>query len=380
MHTVDGTLICLVRARDDSAARSRLDSVFDSGDPDLLRRYRALAEKRLVVVAGDKSDLHLGLDEATWAWLAETVDLIIDPAALVNHMLPYPQLFDSNVVGTAELIRLALSHHQKAIAYVSSIGVGATVPVGRFTEQADIREISPSRAVDDGYANGYATSKWAGEVLLREAHDLCHLPVTVYRCDMIMAETGCRGQLNLPDMVTRLIFSLAATGLAPDSFFRLRADGTRARSHFDGLPVDFVAEAISTLALGHEGFQTYHVVNPHDDGIGLDEYVDWIADAGSRIERIADYEEWFHRFGSALRNLPGRQRQASLLPMIEIYACPQLAAEGAFAPAEHFEKAVQRAGLGVDGSIPHITSAIIAKYLSDLSLLGLLGNENSHRI
>jgi fatty acid CoA ligase FadD9 len=30
--------------------------------------------------------------------------------------------------------------------------------------------------IDDRYANGYANSKWAGEVLLREAHDLRGLP------------------------------------------------------------------------------------------------------------------------------------------------------------------------------------------------------------
>ena len=42
----------------------------------------------------------------------------------------------------------------------------------------------PSCAIDDSYANGYGLSKWASEVLLREAHDLCGLPVDVYRPGM----------------------------------------------------------------------------------------------------------------------------------------------------------------------------------------------------
>lgn len=46
----------------------------------------------------------------------------------------------------------------------------------------------------------------------------------------------------------------------------------------DGLPVDFIAQSISTVGANH--YRTYHVVNHHDDGIGLDEYVDWIAEAG----------------------------------------------------------------------------------------------------
>ena len=101
--------------------------------------------------------------------------------------------------------------------------------------------------LDDSYANGYGNSKWAGEVLLREAHDLCGLPVAVFRCDMILADTTYAGQLNVPDMFTRLMLSLVATGIAPGSFYELDADGNRQRAHYDGLPVEFIAEAISTL-------------------------------------------------------------------------------------------------------------------------------------
>ena len=44
------------------------------------------------------------------------------PAAFVNHVLPYQQLFGSNVVGTAELIRLALAHHRlKRFVNVSTV-------------------------------------------------------------------------------------------------------------------------------------------------------------------------------------------------------------------------------------------------------------------
>ena len=37
MDLVGGKVICLVRAKDDGAARQRLDAIFDSGDPELLR-------------------------------------------------------------------------------------------------------------------------------------------------------------------------------------------------------------------------------------------------------------------------------------------------------------------------------------------------------
>jgi fatty acid CoA ligase FadD9 len=373
MDLVDGKLICLVRAKDDAAARERLDKTFDSGDAELLRHYRELAADHLEVIAGDKGEADLGLDPQTWQRLADTVDLIVDPAALVNHVLPYSQLFGPNALGTAELIRIALTTKQKPFVYVSTIGVGAGIELDKFTEDADIRVSSATRKVDDSYANGYSNSKWAGEVLLREAHDLCGLPVSVFRCDMILADTTYAGQLNLPDMFTRLMLSLVATGIAPDSFYELDTDGNRQRAHYDGLPVEFIAEAISTLGERVvEGFETYHVMNPYDDGIGLDEYVDWLIEAGYPVERVGGYGEWLQRFDTAVRALPERQRQASLLPLLHNYQRPETPIRGSIAPTDQFRSAVQDAKIGPDKDIPHVTAPTIVKYVTDLQLLGLL--------
>jgi fatty acid CoA ligase FadD9 len=373
MDSVDGKVIALVRAKSDEDARARLDKTFDSGDPKLLAHYRKLAADHLEVIAGDKGEANLGLDAATWQRLADTVDLIVDPAALVNHVLPYSELFGPNAVGTAELLRIALTTKLKAYTYVSTIGVGDQIPPGKFVEDADVREISATRQINDGYANGYGNSKWAGEVLLREANDLCDLPVAVFRCDMILADTTYAGQLNLPDMFTRLMLSLVATGIAPGSFYELDAEGNRQRAHYDGLPVEFIAEAISDLG-AHlvDGFQTYHVMNPYDDGIGLDEYVDWLVDAGYSVQRVGDYGSWLQRFEMTLRGLPERQRQYSLLPLLHNYQKPQVPLNGSMAPTDRFRAAVQEAKIGPDKDIPHVSQPVIVKYITDLQVLGLL--------
>ena len=182
---------------------------------------------------------------------------------------------------------MALATKLKPYVYVSTVNVGDQIEPSAFTEDADIRVISPTRAIDGSFGNGYGTSKWAGEVLLREANDLCGLPVAVFRCDMVLADTTYAGQLNESDLFSRMVLSLVATGIAPGSLYRLDAAGNRQRAHFDGLPVGFVAEAIATLgAQVVDGFETYHVMNPHDDGIGFDEYVDWLIEAGYPIQRI----------------------------------------------------------------------------------------------
>ncbi|MFN6553883.1 carboxylic acid reductase [Mycolicibacterium septicum] len=373
MDLVDGKVIALVRAKSDAEARARLDATFDVGDPKLLAHYQDLAGDHLEVIAGDKGEADLGLDRDTWQRLADDVDLIVDPAALVNHVLPYSQMFDANALGTAELIRIALTTKIKPFVYVSTIGVAGGIKPGEFVEDADIRVISPTRQVDDSYANGYGNSKWAGEVLLREAHDLCGLPVSVFRCDMILADTTYSGQLNLPDMFTRLMLSLVATGIAPGSFYELDADGNRQRAHYDGLPVEFIAEAISTLGVHvTEGFETYHVMNPYDDGLGLDEFVDWLIEAGYPVHRIDDYGQWLQRFDTALRTLPDKQRQASLLPLLHNYQQPSYPLLGAAAPTDRFRAAVQEAKIGPDKDIPHVSPAVIVKYITNLQMLGLL--------
>ena len=239
---------------------------------------------------------------------------------------------------------------------------------------------APPAPIDDSYVNGYGNSKWAGEVLLREANDLCGLPVAVFRCDMILADTTYAGQLNVSDMFTRMVLSLVATGIAPGSFYQLDADGNRQRAHFDGLPVEFVAEAIATLgAQVVDGFETYHVMNPHDDGIGLDEYVDWLIEAGYPIQRIDDFGEWLQRFETGLRALPDRQRQHSVLQML-LVAQFQSSSEPARADPRvlRADRPIPCCGARSENrprqtsDIPHVSAPIIIKYVTDLQLLGLL--------
>jgi fatty acid CoA ligase FadD9 len=114
------------------------------------------------------------------------------------------------------------------------------------------------------------------------------------------------------------------------------------------------------------------VMNPYDDGIGFDEYVDWLIDAGYSIQRVGDYATWLQRFETTLRALPERQRQYSLLPLLHNYQKPQAPLNGSMAPTDRFRAAVQEAKIGPDKDIPHVTEPVIVKYITDLELLGLL--------
>jgi fatty acid CoA ligase FadD9 len=368
-----GRVICIVRGSDSGAARTRLMNAFDSGDPKLSTQIQASVAEHLEVVAGDIDQPNLGLDRPTWERLANSVDLIVHAAALVNHVLPYEHLFGPNVVGTAEVIRLAITTRIKPVSCLSTVAVGMSITAGQFTEDDDIRAINPVRSIDGSYANGYATSKWAAEVLLREAHDLCALPVAVFRSDMMLAHSDYAGQLNLSDAFTRLLFSLLVTGIAPRSFYRTRDGETQPRAHYDGLPVDFVAESVTELgAQTTAGYRCFNVMNPHDDGISLDTFVDWLIESGNDIRRIEDYNDWFIRFENALKALPEKQRQQSSLPLLHAYGEPQEPLRGAPAPTVVFRSAVRAAEIGVDNDIPHVSPQLIDQYVTGLRQLCLI--------
>ena len=365
----DGRVICLLRAESDTAARRRLEAELTGGDPELAARFRSLAGRHLKVLAGDITAPGLGLPEAQYARLAESVDLVVHSAALVNHVLPYSHLFGPNVAGTAELIKLALSGPGKRFDYVSSVAVARlNGETALHHEDADVRDVA-AIPLTGAYINGYVTSKWAAEVLLREAHEKFGLPVNVYRSDMILAHRRYAAQLNVSDTFTRLLYSIVRTGLAPESFYQPAADGGRARPHYDGLPVDFTATVMTGLGDRRDGgYRTVNVVNPHDDGRSLDTFVDWIEAAGYPVCRIAAYDEWLQRFEGALRALPEAARTRSSLAILESLRRPRPGRPDQPASAQ-FQAALRELD---DLQVPHLDEPFIRKCLQDLRTLGFI--------
>lgn len=364
LERTGGRLTCIARGADDASARARLLDAFTSGDDTLVAEMARLGE-RLEVLAGDLAEPRLGLAEEAWARLAADVDLIVHPAALVNHKLPYRQLFGPNVAGTAELIRLALTTRLKRIVNISTMAVA--MQQSEVDEDAPIRDAVPRWTISDAYADGYAASKWAGEVLLADAHERFGLPVANFRSNMILAHSRYIGQLNVPDMFTRWVFSIAKTGLAPHSFYA----GDAMRANYEGLPVDFIARAVVEIGENRrQGLHSFHVLNPHDDGVSLDSFVEWIAQAGVPVHKVASFEDWRERFETALRALPDSKRQASLLPLMEAFSRPSPAVAGTRMGCTRFADGVANWVEG--GAIPHLGPELMAKYLADIRVAGLL--------
>ena len=363
----DGKMICLIRAADEATALQRLAASFAS-DSVLAKRFEALAKKHLEIRIGDVADPNLGLEPAVFDRLAQEVDHIVHCGALVNHLLPYAELFGPNVIGTAQLARLALTHRQKYFDFISSVAVCGLLEPDQGTAESVpmLQEV----ALKNAHAEGYSYSKWAGEHLLLSANARFGLPVNIFRCGMILTNRRYAGQLNLPDSFTRLIYSIVVTGSAPASFYKRAPDGACQPAHYEGLPADFVAAAIAGIgdAPSPGTVRAFHVTNPHADAhVSMDSFVDWIEAAGYRIEREDDHARWVQHFEAKLRALPEEKRQRSVLPVFD-YVRSQIKPSRSIDNVD-FVEAVSRLPVRV---VPQLDRALLQKYLNDLQLLKLV--------
>jgi len=367
-------IYCLVRARDDAAAKTRL---WEAVGASLLQPY----EERIVVLAGDVSQPRLGLNSKAYVSLTEKVDLVLHAGALVNHNLSYRELFGPNVLGTTNIMQFCLSppSKPKPLHFISSVAVamGEGGPGPHVTE-AHIGSLwGKERRIEGGaYAEGYGASKWAAEVLLQDLNRETGLPVVTYRCSMILPHTTLPGQVNVSDVFTRLLAGLIYTGVAPQSF----TDGQGQAPAYDGSPVDFVAGGIVAIAVEggrEEGCRAFHVVNPHgEEGASLDEIVMWVRSAGYAVEGIAPYQAWFDLFKRKLEALPSEKRNQSPLPVLHQWDAPlptrKMMEEILVLDATCFRAAVRK--LTKWGDVPMLSEGYLHTCLYHMSLLGLIGS------
>lgn len=377
---VGGSVTCLVRAGSDAAAFHGLSSVYGVGSP-LQERFLRLAAAHLHVVAGDLEAPLLGLPAARYAELAERIDTVVHAAAAVNHALSYAELFDPNVLGTAQILRLCTTGRLKRCNYISTNSVSLALLGNR--ELA--RESDDTRGLGDGWplrsgphASGYRVSKWAGEVLAQDLSEAYGAPVNVFRCNLILPPARHGQQIHADDFFTRLICSAVFTGLYPESLYERTAG---APPHLDGLPADFIAEAIAAIAMagedeapGDEGrYAVYHVNNDRwDDGVSLDSVMQRLVRRGYPLTCIADHATWFQKLAHALGALDARSQAASSLPILEQWRAPLETSKRRRIDASRFRASVRALRPHGQDELPQLDDDYFDRCLDEMIALGLI--------
>jgi amino acid adenylation domain-containing protein/thioester reductase-like protein len=234
-------LHCLVRAADPRAGRDRLRTN--------LRQYGLDSEgfdDRVTVVIGDLGRPLLGLSPEDFDRLARRCNAIYHNGAVVSFVQPYATLKAPNVLGTQEVLRLAIRGRVKPVHFVSTLSV---LPEGRGVDHKPIVECLdlPPGAPPAG---GYAQSKWVAERLVGEARSR-GVPIAVYRPGLVTGHS-VTGACNPDDLISCLIVACARLGAMPDMGVWI-----------DMTPVDYVSRALVHLAQRPESLgKVHHLVNP----------------------------------------------------------------------------------------------------------------------
>jgi thioester reductase-like protein len=268
LHQTSAEIYCLVRAENSDIGKRKIQQQLEN-----YLRWDEQFSHRIISVIGDLSKPLLGLTEEQFLVMSRQIDAIYHNGASINLLYPYSALKAVNVLGTQEVLRLAVQTTIKPVHFVSTLSV--IDPSGSFNDNI-IRENDPLNHWM-GLYNGYAQSKWVAERIMAIAQSR-GIPVFIYRPGTITGDSQT-GISNPNDFMSTLLKAFIQLGCAPD---------------FDAYwvltPVDYVSQAIIHLSKQKELIgRVFHMLHPHP--LPMSTVIDWIGLFGYPIRQVP-YDQW----------------------------------------------------------------------------------------
>ncbi|QPG75715.1 hypothetical protein FOA43_003074 [Brettanomyces nanus] len=226
-----------VRAKDTEAGMQRL---VNAGTTYGL--WKDSWRKRITVVLANLAKPQLGLSDAVYRHLSETIDVIIHNGAMVHWVYPYSQLRNANVISTINVLNLAAQGKPKNFSFVSTT---STLDVEHFNALSDklvaegkkgIPESDDLMRSSKGLGNGYGQSKWSAEYIIRRAGER-GLRGAIVRPGYIQG-SSLSGAANTDDFLLRMLKGCLQVGEYPDI-----------KNGVNTVPVNHVARVVVSSAL-----------------------------------------------------------------------------------------------------------------------------------
>ena len=235
----------LVRARDANEARERLWRAIQIHID--FPRFRDLLDQRIAFFRGDLTGSKFGLENDDYQRLVKTTDSVVHCAASLNRKSEKACL-NVNLRGTLQVIQLASRAHSdhglRRFSHVSTVAV-AGMRSNEVVQEASA--IDWDRSDYDPYARTKKFCEHMGRELLPDVSKLFLRP-------SIVLGDSRRAETTQFDMVRAFVF-LAGLPMLP----------FRPGDRLDIVPVDYVADAISTLHLKDKPLhEIYHLSSGTD--------------------------------------------------------------------------------------------------------------------
>src|SRR5271156_2690941 len=232
----------LVRARDDDEARQRLWRAVQIHLD--FPRFRELLDSRVTFYRGDLTGSRFGLDDAQYRELIRTTDSVIHCAASLNRKSEKACL-NVNLRGTLQVIQVAsradADHGFRRVSHVST-GAGSGMRSNEVVQEDTA--IDWDRSDYDPYARTKKFCEHMGRELLPDVQR------TIFRPSIVLGDSR-RPETTQFDMVRAFVF-LAGLPMLP----------FRPNDQLDIVPVDYVADGISTLHMKEKpAHEIYHLAS-----------------------------------------------------------------------------------------------------------------------
>ncbi len=217
----------LVRARDAQEANARLWRSLQLHFE--FAPFEEYLRSRIRVFRGDITEQRFGLDEAAYRELVRSTDSVIHCAASLNRKSEKSCL-NVNLRGTLEVVQLAMrardDHGLRRFSHVSTVAVAGQRANEVVEEDSSI---DWSRSDYDPYAR---TKKFCEHMVQQLLPDVQR---TIFRPSIVLGDSR-RPETNQFEMVRAFVFLAGLPALPFQPAARL-----------DIVPVDFVADSISTI-------------------------------------------------------------------------------------------------------------------------------------
>lgn len=267
LKNTDNQIRTLVRAKNKTEALERIQKTAEKYMLDF-SKYK----DRILPLCGDMSKKNLGLSEQEWNLLSMEASEIYHCAAVVHMVNGYEDLKKSNVYGTQEIARLALTEYKKTIHYCSTLSVFVATDKNTGVMYEDDTLIDTKTV-----SGGYAQSKWVAERFLQQLSSF--LDINIFRLGLITGHS-INGQYSEHDSLKMFIEGIRSLGVIPKTdLSTLKIDIT---------PVDFAVDAMSRITQKSSS-GTFHISNTK--GVSLKEIVLFLATKDILLKEVS-VEEW----------------------------------------------------------------------------------------
>lgn len=349
LQKTQAEIYCLIRASSVDEGQKRIRSNLESYEI-----WENRFSSRIIPVIGDLSKPLLGMRAEQFDDLAGRLDVIYHNGAWVNFVYPYSILKAANVLGTQEILRLAVSTKTKPVHFVSTLSVFSSPA---YAHVARLLETDPvDHAPLD--ADGYVQSKWVAEKLVMKAASR-GLAVSVYRAGTITGHSQT-GASNTNDWFCRLIKGCIQLGAAPELDMQIPMT-----------PVDYVSRAIVYLSRQKESAgKIFHPVAPHP--VAWNDLINWIQSFGYALQ-LMSFAQWQEK----LRQV-STARDNALAPFLPVFSgLEQISQEGAGGQQADCRNTL--AGLAESSiTCPAVNAALLHTYFSYFVRSGFLDPHTEH--